>query len=63
MSSLPQPDSILPVGGTMLDGVYHPTGEAREWRPYPFTTLRGCADAAPKAATSTSSTLRMSVKV
>jgi hypothetical protein len=64
----PQPSSklqqhIFPTGGEVLDGVYRPSGDVRDWTPYPLTTLRRCTLSAPNAGTNTSSILRTSSKL
>jgi len=65
----PQPISkvqrqhIVPTGGEVLDGVYRPSGDIREWTPYPLTTLRRCTVSAPNAGSITSNILRTSSKL
>ena len=62
-SSRYQPQHAIPVGGDVLDGVYHSSGAERDSQPHPLTTLSRCSDSLPKAGTITSSTLRMSSKL
>jgi hypothetical protein len=54
---------VIPVGGDVLDGVYHSSGAARDSKPHPLTTLSRCSAALPRAGTIASSTLRMSSKL
>lgn len=58
-----QRQHIIPTGGEVQDGVYRPSGDTRDWSPYPFTTLRRCTDSLPMAGTITASSLRTSSKV
>ncbi len=54
---------VAPVGGAVLDGVYHASADNPDWSPYPFATLSGCDEVLPKAGTSAASTLRTSSKL
>ena len=54
---------VTPVGGDVLDGVYHSSGAERDSRPHPLTILRRCTASLPMAGTITSTTLRISSKV
>lgn len=56
-------DHVSPVGGEVLDGVYHSSGAERDSKPHPLTTLKRCAASLPIAGTITSTTLRISSKV
>jgi hypothetical protein len=56
-------EHVTPVGGDVLDGVYHSSGAERDSKPHPLTTLRRCTASLPMAGTITSTTLRMSSKL
>ncbi len=57
------PQHVIPVGGDVLDGVYHSSGAERDSKPHPLTTLSRCSDSLPMAGTIAPSTLRMSSKL
>lgn len=63
LNSRPQPQHVIPVGGDVLDGVYHSSGAERDTKPHPLTTLSRCSNSLPRAGTIASSTLRMSSKL
>lgn len=63
LSSPYPPQAVIPVGGEVLDGVYHASGAERDWHPHPLTTLSRCSESLPMAGTIASSTLRMSSKL
>lgn len=63
LSSRYQPQHVTPVGGEVLDGVYHSSGAERDSKPHPLTTLSRCSGSLPMAGTIASSTLRISSKL
>lgn len=54
---------VAPVGGAVLDGVYHASADDRDWSPYPLATLSGCDAVLPRAGIRIASTLRISSKL
>ncbi len=58
-----QIEHVFPVGGVVLDGVYHSSAAERESKRHPLTTLKRCTASLPMAGTITSTTLRISSKV
>jgi|HubBroStandDraft_4_1064222.scaffolds.fasta_scaffold23162_3 hypothetical protein len=58
-----EPQHVTPVGGEVLDGVYHSSGAERDSKPHPLTTLSRCSGSLPMAGTIASSTLRISSKL
>jgi hypothetical protein len=62
-SSRFQGQHVIPVGGEVLDGVYRPSGNVRDWSPQPPTTLSRCTLSVATQATKVSSTLRTSSKL
>ena len=63
LNSRHQVQHTIPVGGEVLDGVYHSSGRQRDSQPHPFTTLSRCSASLPMAGAIASSTLRMSSKL
>ena len=63
VNSRPQTQHVVPVGGDVLDGVYHSSGGEHGSKPQPLTTLRRCSASLPIVGTTASSSLRMSSKL